>query len=413
MRDAIIVQNLGKRFNRYHTHKPVTFMEAMISGLRNVRPVDNFWALRHVSFSVAPGEMLGIVGHNGAGKSTLLQLVGGVGSPNEGKVRVHGRLGALLDLGAGFHGDLTGRENALVTTIVAGLTERAAKRRLDQIVAFAELEDFIDNPVRTYSTGMQMRLAFAVAVHTEPDVLLVDEFLSVGDIAFQAKCLDRIAQLKSQGCAIVLISHDAGQVQRLCDRALWLKQGKVNAYGEPDVIAGQYVSEMRSHTQQLTPNRPPQLAASGLELQVNQNRFGSLEAEITAVQLNPHATITSGDALAVDIEYQTEQSIPSPIFSVSISNEAGELCLDTNTLDLNGPTGMIQGTGKLVLNIERLDLAPGSYFVDVGIYEQSWSYAYDYHWRVYPLVVQAARPVKGVLAPPMQWNLRQLASLPR
>ena len=239
MRDAITVQDLGKRFNRFHAEKPTTIMEVALSGLRKMRPVEQFWALRHISFTVAPGEMLGIIGHNGAGKSTLLQLIGGVSHPDEGRVKRHGRIGALLDLGAGFHSDLTGRENVFVTAIVAGLTRREVARSFQSIVEFAELEVFIDSPVRTYSTGMQMRLAFAVAVHTHPDVLLVDEFLSVGDVAFQARCLARIAQLKEQGCAIVLISHSAEQVQQLCDRALWMKHGTVMTYGEPEIVAGQ------------------------------------------------------------------------------------------------------------------------------------------------------------------------------
>jgi lipopolysaccharide transport system ATP-binding protein len=404
MRDAITVQNLGKYFSRYHVEKPVTIMEAALSGLRRMRPVERFWALRYINFSVAPGEMLGVIGHNGAGKSTLLQLVGGVGRADEGKVKVNGRIGALLDLGAGFHGDLTGRENVFVAAIVAGLTRQQVARRFDQIVEFAELEDFIDNPVRTYSTGMQMRLAFSVAVHTEPEVLLVDEFLSVGDLRFQAKCLNRIAQLKEQGCAIVLISHDAEQVQSLCDRALWLKRGQVAAYGEPTIVAGQYVSEMRSQTQQRTPDRPPQLTQSGIELKVNENRFGSLEAEITDVKLSP-AEIDSGDALCVEIQYHASQPINAPIFGISISQPDGQICLDANTATSGLVTSDIQGTGRIKLYIDRLDLNGGEYFLNAGIYQQNWEYAYDYHWHIYPLLICSTIDGKGVLNPPLRWEV--------
>ncbi|NET40067.1 MAG: ATP-binding cassette domain-containing protein, partial [Cyanothece sp. SIO1E1] len=167
MASAILVENLGKRFSRYHAKKPVTFMEAALSGLRRIKPVDHFWALRGISFEVSAGEMLGVIGHNGAGKSTLLQLLGKVAHPNEGRIKTRGRIGALLDLGAGFHGDLTGRENVFVTAIVAGLSRREVAHRFERIVAFAELEGFIDNPVRTYSSGMMMRLAFSVAVYTQ------------------------------------------------------------------------------------------------------------------------------------------------------------------------------------------------------------------------------------------------------
>lgn len=400
----IVVDNLGKRFNRYHAEKPVTLMEAALRGWRNLRPIEEFWALRHITFTVASGEMLGVVGHNGAGKSTLLQLLGGVGRANEGRVRVEGRIGALLDLGSGLHGDLTGRENVFVTAIVAGLTRREVARRFDQIVAFAELEPFIDNPVRTYSTGMQMRLAFSVAVHTDPEVLLVDEFLSVGDLAFQSKCLDRIAELKQNGCAIVLISHDAGQVERLCDRALWLKHGQVAAYGEPQVVAGQYTSEMRTRTLQQTPNRPPQVASSGVELRVNENRFGSLEAEITSVHLHPNV-IEPGGALVVEIQYHIPQSIKAPIFSVSISGEKGDVCFDSNTATSEVFLPSSKTEEKLRLQIDRLDLSRGQYFVDVGIYPQDWAYAYDYHWHIYPLEVRSNMTSKGTINPPHRWML--------
>ena len=215
----------------------------------------------------------------------------------------------MLELGAGFHPDLTGRENLFVTAVAAGLTRREIARRLDAIIEFAELELFIDNPVRTYSTGMQMRLAFSVAVHTSPEVLLVDEFLSVGDLSFQAKCLERIAELKTQGCAIILISHSAEQIGQLCDHALWLRRGQIVAYGEPEVVAGQYTTEMRLETQQRTPVRAPQLTRTGMELRINENRLGSMEVEITDVRLLPVSEINSGDFLGVEIEYLAPQPI--------------------------------------------------------------------------------------------------------
>lgn len=410
MSGAILVENLGKRFNRYHTEKPVTLMEAALSGLRRIRPVNDFWALKGVCFEVAAGEMLGVIGHNGAGKSTLLQLLGKIAHPTEGRVKMRGRVGALLDLGAGFHGDLTGRENVFVTAIVAGLRRREVARRFDNIVEFAELEGFIDNPVRTYSTGMMMRLAFSVAVHTNPDILLVDEFLSVGDIAFQNKCLSRIDHMKKQGCAIVLVSHDASQVGRLCDRALWLKQGNVMAYGEPTVVVGQYTTEMQTKTQQLTPNRPPQKTNFGQDLQAQKNRFGSLEVEITEVRLSPLTTLESGNTLSVEIDYQSNGSPKSAIFSVSITQENGDICLDVDTLEMGIPCIKLQQQGTLKLMIERVDLSSGKYFVNVGIYEQDWSYAYDYHRHVYPLIVSSQTSSKGILQPPMRWEIGSKSS---
>lgn len=405
MHDAILVENLGKRFNRYHAEKPVTLMEAALSGLRRIKPINEFWALQEVSFQVAVGEMLGVIGHNGAGKSTLLQLLGKVAHPTTGQIKLRGHVGALLDLGAGFHGDLTGRENVFVTAIVAGLSRREVARRFDRMIAFAELEGFIDNPVRTYSSGMMMRLAFSIAVHTNPNILLVDEFLSVGDLSFQTKCLNRIAEMKQQGCAIVLVSHDAKQVEHLCDRALWLKQGRVMAYGEPEVVAGQYTSEMRSQTQRRTPHRPPQLTRTGAQLQVNQNRFGSLEAEIIDVRFLPKSAIESGDRLQVEIDYRAQPTVDSAIFSVTVSQEDSETCLDVNTLEAGIPYIPLQEKGTIRLTLDRLDLSGGQYFVNVGMYKQDWSHAYDYHWHVYPLTVDSMTPSKGILQPPMRWEV--------
>jgi len=411
MHSAIVVQGLGKRFSRYHAQRPTTIMEAALSGLRRMKPQEQFWALRDVSFAVAPGEMLGIIGKNGAGKSTLLQLIGGVGHPDQGRAQVNGRIGALLDLGAGFHSDLTGRENVFVSGVVAGLTRREVARSFDAIVEFAELETFIDNPVRTYSTGMQMRLAFAIAVHTNPDVMLVDEFLSVGDLAFQAKCLERIAHLKSQGCAIVLISHNAEQIEQLCDQALWLRQGQVIAYGEPEVITGQYVAEMRSETQRRTPvEQPPILTPSGTELRINENRFGSLELEIVGLQLlddrgNLVTAITPGDPLHIVINYFSHQPAYAPIFGVNISQADGTVCYDTDTSTTGLSLPLVQGIGQISLRLKRLDLRGGKYFVNVGIYAQDWAYAYDYHWHAYPLLIHSNSTEKGVLSPPHHWKI--------
>jgi lipopolysaccharide transport system ATP-binding protein len=247
MQAAISVQSLGKRFRCYSQHRPRTIMAAMLAGWRGVKPTDYFWALRDVSFGVAPGEMLGVIGRNGAGKSTLLRLLGRVGRPDEGRILLNGRVGALLDLGAGFNTDLTGRENVYVNAVVAGLLQCEVKRQFDAIVDFAEVTQFIDNPVRTYSTGMMMRLAFSVAVHTHPEILLVDEHLSVGDQAFQNKCLDRISQMKTQGCAVVLISHNTQQIEDLCDRAIFLNQGRIHAEGSAADIVKQYVAAMEPY----------------------------------------------------------------------------------------------------------------------------------------------------------------------
>lgn len=244
MPDLIVVQGLGKKFRRYHADRPRRLKHLFMRGLRNLRPIEEFWGLRNVNLDVGSGRMIGVIGHNGAGKSTLLRLIGGVGRPDEGSIVTRGRIGALLDLGAGSHPDLSGRDNIIVSGIIGGLTQRQVLAHFDSIVAFAEIEDFIDNPLRTYSSGMQMRLAFAVAVHTAPDILLIDEVLSVGDTAFQQKCLQAIREYKANGCAILLISHDITQIRDMCDEVYWLKGGTVVAQGKPESICGQYLDAM-------------------------------------------------------------------------------------------------------------------------------------------------------------------------
>ncbi|MEG4575936.1 Wzt carbohydrate-binding domain-containing protein [Microcoleus sp. N3A4] len=404
MREAIIVKGLGKRFNRYSTAKPYTIMEAALSGWRKLKPEASFWALRNINFTVSPGEMLGILGKNGAGKSTLLQLVGGIGHAEEGTIKVNGRIGGLLDLGAGFHTDLTGRENVFVGAVVAGLTSREVARRFDDIVEFAELKQFIDSPMRTYSTGMKMRLAFSVAVHTDPEVLLVDEHLSVGDVAFQTKCLNKITEFKNQGCAIVLISHTASQIQKMCDRALWLKSGEIVAYGEPEVVVGQYLSEMRSSAENRTPLRAAEATSSGSSQRGHQNRFGSLEVEITDVQVLPDSEIDSGDAISIEISYSVSQEISAAIFAVTISRDDGQSCFETNTNQMGRLLPLVKGKGKIRLQIDRLDLGNGQYYVNAGVYEETLAYAYDYHWQVYPLYVRSTVNQKTILCPPYRWE---------
>jgi lipopolysaccharide transport system ATP-binding protein len=410
MPDAIVVQGLGKQFCRYHADRPVTLKEACVRGLRRMKPLGTFWALRDVTFRVSSGRMVGVIGRNGAGKSTLLRLIGGVGRPDEGHVTVNGRIGALLDLGAGFQPDLTGRDNVFINGVIAGLTRREVARRFESIVDFAELENFIDSPLRTYSTGMKMRLGFAVAAHVEPEILLIDEVLAVGDLSFQRKCLERIARLRSGGCAILLVSHDTTQIRQLCEEALWLRAGRLIVNGHPEVVVGQYVAEMSAETQRRTPvSRPPVLTAAGTELRVNENRFGSLELEIVGLRLlDPHGfpvvEVGGGDPLLVEIEYYAPRPIHAPIFGVTISRDDNLICFDTSTQSTGLTTPTVRDHGKAVLHLERLDLIGGEYYVDVGIYERDWTYAYDYHWHVYPLRVRPTTGEKGVLRPPHRWD---------
>ena len=247
MHGSIVVKGLGKRFMRQGIDRPTSLKEALLTGFR-AAPAEHFWGLRDISFTVPKGRTVGVVGKNGAGKSTLLRLIGGVGKPEEGFVEVHGRIGALLDLGAGLTDDLTGRENIFIAGVIAGMSRAQVASRFDAIVEFAELDEFIDSPIRIYSTGMRMRLAFAVAAHTDPEILLIDEVLVVGDLAFQHRCLARIAEIKASGCTIFLVSHVSSQVHALCDDVLFLKQGRMVAYGPTAEVMSMYEASTMAAT---------------------------------------------------------------------------------------------------------------------------------------------------------------------
>jgi lipopolysaccharide transport system ATP-binding protein len=244
MGDKIVVEHLGKSFWRFHADRPRTLQEAVLAGMRRMRRTERVQALHDVTFRIADGEMVGVIGQNGAGKSTLLRLVGGIGKPDEGRIQLHGRIGALLSLGAGFHDDLTGRENTFINGVISGLTVAEVKKHFDSIVSFAELEDAIDSPLRTYSSGMQMRLGFAIATHIDPEILLIDEVLAVGDVVFQEKCIRRIREFKERRCTVLIVSHDSAFVREHCDTALWLHRGRVMGHGPADAVVHQYLEAM-------------------------------------------------------------------------------------------------------------------------------------------------------------------------
>jgi lipopolysaccharide transport system ATP-binding protein len=337
-------------------------------------------------------------------------------------VKVSGRIGALLDLGSGFHTDLTGRENAIVSGVLNGLTRREVLRRLDEIIAFAEVEKFIDNPMRTYSTGMQMRLAFSTAVHTNPEVLLIDEVLSVGDTAFQRKCLARIAQFKANGCSILLVSHSSSIVGKLCDEALWLNGGHLMAHDSAPEVVRQYLEHVSPGTEPLPPSeaeiaiqapltaRPKIRNERGRELIVDENRFGSVELEIASVGLfdvngQPLAEVRSGQPLRIGIDFRAADTLVAPLFRVRVIREDGLVCYDLSTEQSELSLSAIAGSGRVTLALDRLDLNTGRYTFDVGAYAHDWAYAYDHQASVCSLVVIGDSVREAVLNVPHHWAL--------
>jgi lipopolysaccharide transport system ATP-binding protein len=415
---AIIATGIGKRFRRYPGDRVWTFQELLVNGFRGFRS-ESFWGLRDVSFSVERGRTLGIIGRNGAGKSTLLRLLGGIGVPDTGQIQVYGTVSGLLALGAGFHGDLTGRENVFVAGVIGGATRRQVAERFDSIVNFAEARDFIEAPVRTYSSGMLMRLAFAVAVHVEPGVLLMDEVLAVGDVAFQNKCLKRIAAMKREGTTIVLVSHDESTIRTLCDVVLWLDCGQALAIGPAAEVVELYLADLASRAQRAieeeTRRRTPSDGMAirtrhGYQLQLRKNRLGSQEAQILDVHVkgpNDHETfeISSGDPLSIEIDYGARAPVVGAIFSIAITDSRGQVWLDVASDHDLVNLGVLDGSGQVILRVDRLDLPEGVYGIGLGIYERSWTYAYDTHYGVYPLTVRGNRKVLRAV-PPLQAETR-------
>lgn len=376
---AVAVEGVSKRFAR--RARRTTLKQLLLDPLEPLRR-ERFWALREVSFDVREGQTVGVIGANGSGKSTLLRLVAGLGKPTTGRIARLREVAAMLSLGDGFDPLLTGRENAVTAGILAGLRRREVLAILDEIVSFAELEEFFDHPLRTYSDGMRLRLAFAVAISIEPEVLLIDEVLSVGDLRFQEKCFGRLEELQEAGTTILLASHDESQVRRLCQHVVWLARGRVQAQGDPDSVYEQYGGAMRAETE-----RRRQAQGSALGDVGDDGRVGTFEVEIAAVRVVP-PTVRLGGGVRIEIDVVPQTTVEEPIVTVSLHRVDDyarmlELSTEGDAVSL----GRVGEPQTVVLELARLDVPPGSYRFDVGVFERSWAYIYDYRWHAYPLDV--------------------------
>jgi len=398
MATILSIEAVSKRFY-IHQSRPVTLKESALRRITGRRMSGSaHWALRDVTFSVEQGQSLGIIGHNGAGKSTLLRLLCGLGRPTSGRIRCTGRISGLLDLGSGFHTDLTGRENIMTGGLLSGLTKREVLEQQDEIIAFAELEEFIDEPVRTYSSGMYLRLAFATAMHFDPTVLLIDEVLAVGDARFQQKCLDRLIKFRASGKTLILTSHIPEQIHSLCNEVLVLEEGRVVMQGAPDDAVRCYEDLMRQRTERRAaqvhvPSTPSQAIAEG-------NRQGTMEAMITAVGLyDDHGQAVKrfrrSDSLNVELEYRMNRQISDLILSLSIYNEFNVKCFESIIPSVSATFGAPEMQGCWRCHIPEMPLLEGRYYVDVGLYPTDWSFVYDYHWQMHPLDIVSDEPVEG------------------
>jgi ABC-type polysaccharide/polyol phosphate transport system ATPase subunit len=426
---AIEASNVSKIYRRYGRQRQfATLKSALLSRslVRDLKPAETLSALRDVSFSVKSGSTFGVIGRNGSGKSTLLKLVAGITKPTHGHMKVQGRISALIELGAGFHPEISGRENVFINGIMLGLSKKEITKRFDEIVEFAELEDFIDAPVKTYSSGMYIRLGFAVAIHVDPDVLLVDEVLAVGDESFSHKCLDKFAEFRRKGKTILFVTHGLGLVERFCDNAIWLDGGTVQAAGDPKRVIGAYLSDVKLQEEALLKANDtkvqantkivttPTLVESSTEdsmaiaTEVPEGRWGSREVEITDVSLvgksgSPGHLFQSGESMEIQIRIKAIKRVSDFAFGVGFFNVDGVCCYGTNTTIEKFQASEFSGEGVVTFKIENLDLVEGTYKLDVAVHSEK-GMPYDYHRLLYTFRIKSNLKDVGIYRPVHRWE---------
>ncbi len=374
-----------------------------------------FWALRDVTLEIKKGEALGVIGANGSGKSTILKLIARIIYPTSGVVTVRGRVAALLELGAGFHPDLTGRENIALNGSILGLRRRQVRSQIDEIIAFSELERFIDVPIRNYSSGMLMRLGFAVATAFQPEILLVDEVLAVGDQAFQDRCLRRILEIQRQGATVILVSHDLSSVQKICRRAIWIDDGRICADGKTDVVTAKYLANVwneearRDHADGEFAGfaeNGAALANAGQAPHWGSGEVRIERAEVLAADGQPTLIFHTGDYFRVRVWYNALHRVESPAFGVSIYDELGNRLNGPNTIWSAAGPAVVQGRGHIDYIVDSLPLLNGRYDLTVAVYDSLVTHPYD-HWHrmtTFSVVPGAHELQDGVIYIPCRWE---------
>lgn len=397
----IELRKVSQRYELQRTHQR-SLQEGFIRLFRRSQSEPNeFWPLREISFSIGRGESVGIIGPNGSGKSTLLKVLSGVITPTEGDLIINGRISSLLELGAGFHPELTGRENIYLNGSIYGFSRAQMNRRLDAIIRYAELGDFIDTPVKHYSSGMYVRLGFAVAIQTTPDLLLVDEVLAVGDASFQRKCLASIQQFRDRGGTLILVSHDLNTIQSICRRVIWLEQGELRADGHPTDVIMAYTQHLMEKEGELEPDPVEEDQPSNATGGPGQNgvvqsapvrRWGTGRVRITKVELGDdqgeaRTRFRTGAGLTVRLFYEAEEPVEQPIFGIAIYHQSGTHICGPNTKFAGLSIACVQGAGVISYRVPALSLLEGSYLLSVAVVDEADTETYDYHDRLYPFHV--------------------------
>lgn len=368
---AVVVDDLSKRFRLYRERNQ-SLKAALMRGKR--ASFEEFWALKNVTFEIPEGSTFGLIGENGSGKSTMLKCIAQILQPDTGSVKVTGRIAALLELGSGFHPELSGRENVYLNGSILGLGRKELERKFDEIVDFAGISEFIDQPVKNYSSGMYVRLGFAIAINVDPDILLVDEVLAVGDAAFQEKCMDKFSDFRRQGKTVVIVSHAMGSLRSMCDQAIWLEHGNLVRAGKANEIVDGYMDA--SHQVRVETEAPAEAA-----IVVTDGRSGSGEAQIINVEtLNAKGQrrdrFRTGESVTLRLHYHCAEPIDRAAFGYALENTDGVYVWAHNTIDADLRVDQLIGDGYVDLTIPALPLQPGSFDLTASIVNQN-SHVFD------------------------------------
>lgn len=382
---VVSVRDVWKEFRVYHERNQ-SLKEIFLR--RRRAAYETFWALKGVSFDVRRGITYGLIGENGSGKSTMLKILAKILRPQLGSVKIDGKVSALLELGTGFHPELTGRENVFLNGSILGLSRKEIERRFNQIVAFSELEQFIDMPVKNYSSGMYVRLGFAVSTNVDPDILLIDEILAVGDEAFQRKSLDKLYELKNQKKTIIIVSHDLSSVADICDEGVWLDKGEVKAIGKARKVVDAYLNEVNRREEERSG------LASVAEQQGPGSRRGSGEILITSVRLldkdgKEKNIFYNGEKLVIRMEYEAHERIERPVFGIAVHTRGGVLCSGTNSRIFGLVPDKLEGRGVIEYSVDRLPLLGGEYLLTVAVHDYTGMHNFDFHDQNYLFRISA------------------------
>ncbi|MDR6878744.1 ABC transporter ATP-binding protein [Bacillus sp. 3255] len=395
---AISVKNISKSFRMYPT--PQHRLKQFFVGSRK-QYFKEFRALNNVSFDVRKGETIGIIGKNGSGKSTILQIITGTLKPSSGEVNLNGKVSALLELGSGFNPEFTGRENAIMNGAIMGLSQAEMIERMPMIEDFAEIGEFIDQPVKTYSSGMFVRLAFACAVHVNPDILIVDEALAVGDMRFQLKCIDKMKSFKKEGKTILFVSHDSYSVRNFCDQAIWMMDGEIHLRGDVKAVTEQYQDYMKFESVRE-------------DVHLEQGTSNSVILTIDKVCFIDEAGLEQksfrfGERVNVSVEYTLHTEMAGIVGGIALYDKQSNYICGLNTKLDSYQIPSNPGNYKLVLSYEQMNLLPGSYYVDIGFFESSAVVILDYKSRYDSFRIDSGEYfAEGIAYLPHQWKCEGL-----